>query len=155
MFVIEICKTRHDLNSSFVKQMLQLQQPKAKATGLGIDTVRSVGGGGVWPIFQGKLMCFCIYSSFILYDNPFLFFPSLYNLLKLFLKSRPPVYFNPSFIKFRKFFRPPCLLGPPVYSAPESNLLHSYMVLLRSTQISSILFSETWQLWYRRQYHQN
>ena len=54
----EIYKTKHDLNSSFMKQIFEekvlpynlmcsdkLQLPKAKTTGLGIDTVRFLGGG--------------------------------------------------------------------------------------------------------------
>ena len=55
--MIEIYKTEHDLNPSFMKQIFEekvvpyslrcsgkLQLRKAKATGLGIDTVRFVGG---------------------------------------------------------------------------------------------------------------
>ena len=42
--------------------------------------------------FHGKIKYSCTYFSFMLYDNPFLFFPSLYNHLKPFLKFQPPVY---------------------------------------------------------------
>ena len=63
--------------------------------------------------FHGKIAYCCIYFSFILYDNLYLFLPSLYNQLKPSLKFRPPVYFDfPLFIKFRDFSDHPCLLGP-------------------------------------------
>ena len=58
--MIEIYKTKHDLSHSFMKQSSEekvmpynlkcsdkLQPPKAKTTGLGIDTVRFIGGGGM------------------------------------------------------------------------------------------------------------
>ena len=58
LLMIDICKTKHDLNPSFMKQSFEeevvpynlrpsdkLQLPKATTTGLGIDTVRFVGGG--------------------------------------------------------------------------------------------------------------
>ena len=66
LLMIEIYKTRNDLNPSFMRQIFEekvlpynqrcsdkLQLPKAKATGLGIDTVRfvgdtSMGGRQVW-----------------------------------------------------------------------------------------------------------
>ena len=52
--------------------------------------------------------------SMMLYDNLFLFFPSLYNHLKSFLKFQPPSILNlPLFITFQNFFRPPCLLVLP------------------------------------------
>ena len=41
------------------------------------------------PIFKGKVDCFCIYFSSMLYDL-FLFSPSLYNDLKPLLKFRAP-----------------------------------------------------------------
>ena len=60
MLTIEIYKTRNGLNPSFLRQICEekvlpynlrcsdkLQLPKAKTTGLGIDTVKFVGKGGV------------------------------------------------------------------------------------------------------------
>ena len=46
------------------------------------------------PNMHGKIACFCIYFSFMLSDNLFLFFPSLYNHLKPFLKFRLPRLLN-------------------------------------------------------------
>ena len=56
LIMIEIYKAKHDLNTSFMKQIFEeklipynlrcsgkLQLPKAKTTGLGIDIVRFVG----------------------------------------------------------------------------------------------------------------
>ena len=58
LLMIEIYKARNNLNPSFMKQIFEakvfpynlrcsgkLQLPKATATGLGIDTVKFVGGG--------------------------------------------------------------------------------------------------------------
>jgi len=60
--MIEIYKTRHDLNPSFLKQIFEekallrpynlrctdkQQLPKAKTTGFGIDTNKSLVGGKV------------------------------------------------------------------------------------------------------------
>ena len=84
------------------------------------------------PNFQGKLTRFCVYFSFTLCDSLFLFFPLLYTDLKPFLECRPPVYFDPPFIKFWKFFQPPLLLGPPVYLALES--MSCKLVAKRSSQ---------------------
>ena len=42
------------------------------------------------PNFHGKIAYCCIYFSFMLYDNLFLFFSSSCNHLKPFLKFRPP-----------------------------------------------------------------
>ena len=48
------------------------------------------------PNFHGKMAYSCKYFSSMRYDNLFLFFPSLYNHLKPFLKFQPPpVYFDP------------------------------------------------------------
>ena len=47
------------------------------------------------PHIHGKIASFCIYFSFMLSDNLFFFFPWLYIHLKPFLKSQPPVYFDP------------------------------------------------------------
>ena len=45
--------------------------------------------------FHGKMAYCCIYVSFMLYNDLFLFFSSLYKQSKPFLKFRPPpVYFN-------------------------------------------------------------
>jgi len=44
------------------------------------------------PNFHGKIAYCCIYFSFMLFDNLLLFFPSLYNYLRPFLKFQPPVY---------------------------------------------------------------
>ena len=61
------------------------------------------------PNFHGKIAYCCIYFSFMLYDNLFLFLPSLYNHVKPSLKFQPPppVYFDLPFIKFRNFSNPP------------------------------------------------
>ena len=65
------------------------------------------------PNFQGKIACFCIYFSFMLYDNLLLFFPSLYNHLKPFLILRPlPVIKARNFSRTSLFIRTPHLLGP-------------------------------------------
>ena len=78
----------------------------------------------IYANFNGKIAYCSIYLSFMLYDNLFLFFPSLHNHLKPFLKFRPsPRLLEPSFIKFWNLFRPLCLLGHPVYLALESTLL--------------------------------
>ena len=71
--------------------------------------------------FHGKVAYCCIYFSFILYDNLFLFFSSSYNHIKPVLKFRPPsIYFDPPFIKFWSFsdllfIRTPRLFGTRVY----------------------------------------
>ena len=67
LLMIEIYKTRNNLNPSFMKQIFEakvlpynlrcsekLQLPKAKTTGLGIDTVRFVGGR-VWETLPTEL----------------------------------------------------------------------------------------------------
>ena len=67
LLMIEIYKTKHDLNPSFMKQIFEekvlpynlrccdkLQLPKAKTTALGIDTVRFVGGK-VWEKLPPEL----------------------------------------------------------------------------------------------------
>ena len=67
LLMIEIFKTRHDLNPNFMKQILEekvllynircsdkLQLPTAKTTDLGIDTVRFVGGK-VWKTLPPEL----------------------------------------------------------------------------------------------------
>jgi len=47
--------------------------------------------------FHGKIACICIYSSFALYNNLLLFFPSLHSYSKRFLNFRPhsPLFFWP------------------------------------------------------------
>ena len=67
------------------------------------------------PTFQRKRACFSMHSNFVLHGNLILFFRSLYNQFKPSLKFRRIVYSDPLFIKFRNFFRPPCLLGLPVF----------------------------------------
>jgi len=48
------------------------------------------------PNIQGKIKCFCIHFSPMLYDHLFLLFPSLYNHLRPFLKFRlPPFIWTP------------------------------------------------------------
>ena len=67
LLMIEIYKTKHDLNPSFMTQIFEekvlpynlrccdkLQLPKAKTTALGIDTVRFVGGK-VWEKLPPEL----------------------------------------------------------------------------------------------------
>ena len=67
LLMIEIYKTRNDLNPSFMKQISEekvlpynprwsekLQLPKAKTAGFGIDTVRFVGGR-VWETLPPEL----------------------------------------------------------------------------------------------------
>jgi len=56
--------------------------------------------------YSGKIEYFCIYFSSMLYDNLLLFPPLFYNHLKLFLKFRPPVYFDPPAIKLYNLFQP-------------------------------------------------
>ena len=81
--------------------------------------------------FHGKI-AYCYMFSFMLYDNLFLFFSSLHNHLKLFLKFRPP-----RLLTFGVFSDPPpCLLGPPfigrlrilVSFKPASYLKNVYIV---------------------------
>ena len=45
--------------------------------------------------FHGKIVYCCKYFSFMLYDNLFWFFSSLYNDVKHFLNLQLPVYFDP------------------------------------------------------------
>jgi len=73
------------------------------------------------PNFHSKIAYCCIYFSFMLYDKLFLFFPSLYNHLSLFLNYHSPFILTHPFIKFWNFFRPSSLLGPPVYLTLDSN----------------------------------
>ena len=47
------------------------------------------------PDFHSKIAYCCIYLSFMLYDNLFLFFPSLYNHLSHFLEFQPPFFVAP------------------------------------------------------------
>ena len=65
------------------------------------------------PNFHGKIAYCCKCFSFMFCDNLFLFFPSLSNHSKPFLKFQPPVYFDPPFIKFWNIFQPLSLLVPP------------------------------------------
>jgi len=58
------------------------------------------------PNFHGKITCFCIYFSFMLYDNLLLFFPSLCSHVMSLLKFRPSRLVWPPFIKIRNFFWP-------------------------------------------------
>ena len=62
--------------------------------------------------FHGKITCFCIYCSFMLYDNLFLLFPSLYSHIKPFLDFRSPsrllnlgIYSDPLFIRTLSAFQ--------------------------------------------------
>ena len=47
------------------------------------------------PTIQGKMECFCVKCSSMLYDNLFLFFPSFYNHLSHFSNSDPPFILTP------------------------------------------------------------
>jgi len=76
------------------------------------------------PNLYDKTGYCCIYFSSLLYDNLLLFFPSLHNHLQPFLKFQSPVYW------ISEFFPTPCLLGPPVYMAPESKWLRLGVYLL-------------------------
>ena len=68
------------------------------------------------PNFHGKKACFCIYSSFMLYDNLFLLFQSLYNHLKLFPDFRlPPFILTPVIYYISELFPTSFLLGPPPF----------------------------------------
>ena len=73
--------------------------------------------------FHGIRAPFCTYFTFMLHYNLFFCFSVALQSFELFLNFQSPVYFDPMFITFLEFFRPPCLLGPPVYMALESNLL--------------------------------
>ena len=59
------------------------------------------------PDFNGKIAYCCIYFSCMLYDNLFLFFTSLYNHLKPFLKSQPPFISTSHVLNFQIFSDPP------------------------------------------------
>jgi len=50
------------------------------------------------PNIQEKIAFFRTHFNFMLFDNQFSFFPSLYNHLKPFPKFRPPFILTPSFI---------------------------------------------------------
>ena len=79
--------------------------------------------------FQCKIACFCICFSFILYDNLFLFFPSLYSYLKPFLNFRPPRLFSPCLLNFGTFSNPP-FIGTPSYLELEISIfINSCMVV--------------------------
>ena len=82
------------------------------------------------PNFHGKPACLCIYFSSLLYDNLFLFFPSLYNHLKPFLKFRPPVYFDPRLLHFRLFSDPPVYKDPPFIWHLRVLISHDVVLLL-------------------------
>ena len=59
------------------------------------------------PNFHGKIACFCIYFSFLLYDNLFLLFPSFYNHVNSLLKFRlPPFILTPHLLNFVIFSDP-------------------------------------------------
>ena len=81
------------------------------------------------PIFEGKIACFCMHFSSLLYDNLVFLLPPLFNNCKAFLKLRTP----PPFVKFQSFFQLP-FLGPghPIYVALESMsaMTHDWSFLL-------------------------
>ena len=58
------------------------------------------------PNFPGKIAYCCIYLSFILYDNLFLFFPSLYHHLNHLLEFQPHIYSDPPLLHFRNLSDP-------------------------------------------------
>ena len=63
------------------------------------------------PNFHGKIACFCIYFDIMLYDNLFLFFPSLYNHLRPFLKFQPPPFIlTPLAYYISEFFPTPLII---------------------------------------------
>ena len=66
---------------------------------------------------QGKMKieCFCIYFSSMLYDNLFLFFPSIYNHLKPFLKIQPLFILTPRLLNFRIFPTPLFIRTPRLF----------------------------------------
>ena len=76
------------------------------------------------PTIQGKVECFCIYLSSMLYNNLFLFFSPFYNHLKRFLKFRPPIYHISEFFPTSLFIStPPRLFGTREFPTRESKFL--------------------------------
>ena len=65
------------------------------------------------PDFHGKIAYCCIYFSFMLYDNLFLFFPTLHNPVKRFLKFQPPLYFDPLRLLNFGIFSDPLVVRTP------------------------------------------
>jgi len=83
------------------------------------------------PNFHGKIAYCCIYFSFMLYGNLFLFFLSLYNQLNPFLKFQPPPYILiPRLLHFGIFSNPSAYMDSPVYLALESTW---YLDLFKQT----------------------
>ena len=73
------------------------------------------------PNIQGKIECFCIYFSSMLYDNLLLFSPSFYNNLKPILKFTPPLLFWPPVYYHSEIFPTPFFLWSPIYLVLDSN----------------------------------
>ena len=96
------------------------------------------------PHFYGKIAYCCIYFSFILHENLLLFFLSLYNHLKLFLKFHS----NPQFIKRRKIFATPLSIRTaPVYLALESSYLAIHYFSIRNYLLSYSLLIQCQHFW--------
>ena len=71
------------------------------------------------PNLHDKIAYYCIFFSFILYDNLFLFLTSLSNHSKPFLKFRPPVYSTPRLLTFGVFSDPHAYLDPRLFCTVE------------------------------------
>jgi len=96
MICIELCNHAHDTT-------LYSQVPN-KGPLLFIDFVENdplykllilffVISSTIYSYFSKQIACFCICFSFILYDNLFMFFPSLCNHFEPFLNSDLPRLF--------------------------------------------------------------
>jgi len=74
------------------------------------------------PNLYGKIASWCIYFSFMLYDNLFLLFPSLYYHLNRLSISNPRLCWPP-------FMLTPCLLNWGIFSNPLSIRTPVYLAL--------------------------
>ena len=98
----------------------------------------------IFANFHGKITCFFIYFSFVLYDNLFCSFYHCTIVLCCFSNSDPPFILTPHLLKYRAFsnflfIRTPCSFGSWKYVI-SLTAFHIVLPLFKATVMTHIQF---------------